>query len=116
MVLKDRIGLRHALIGLKTAFLKERNFRIHLFFTVIVLFLSCVLGLNKFEWIVILLVISLVLVTELLNSVIERLIDYFKPEYTWQAKEIKDISAGFVLITAIFAVLIGLIIFIPKIF
>lgn len=115
MGLKDRIGLKYAISGLKTAYSSENNFKIHLIFTLFIILFSLFLGLEKVEWLFVLLAISLVLITELINSVIERLVDYLKPEIAWQAKEIKDISAGFVLIAAIFAAIIGFIIFIPKI-
>lgn len=118
MVLKESnkgIGFKYAWAGLIVAFKQEINFRIHLFFTIIVLVLGILLQINKLEWLFIILSIALVIITELINSVVERLIDYLKPEKNQQAKEIKDISAGFVLIAAVIAITIGIIIFLPKI-
>jgi len=66
------------------------------------------------EWAAIILVIGFVLMAELFNSVIEKLIDYLKPEIHPAAKVIKDAAAGGVLIAAITAVIIGALIFIPK--
>lgn len=113
---KRGIGLRFALAGLKTALLTERNFRIHLMAMLLVLLLALFFDLSAIEWMVLFLTISMVLVTELLNSVIEVLIDYLRPEIHPEAKKIKDMSAAAVLITAIIAVIIGCIIFIPKLF
>lgn len=112
---KQGIGLKYAFAGLVIAFKQERNFRIHLFMTVIVIIVSLFLQINMCEWLFVLFAISLVIITELINSVIERLIDYLKPENNVNAKEIKDISASFVLIAVINAILVGLIIFMPKI-
>lgn len=113
---KGIIGLTYALNGLKEAFLRERNFRIHLYITVIVICFSIFFRLSLMEWMFILIMIHIVLICELINSLMERLIDYVKPEYHPQAKIIKDISAAVVLIAAIFSVIIGCMIFIPKIF
>lgn len=111
---KRGIGLQYALNGIKEAFLQERNFRIHLMAALVVLIASVYFQLDVIEWIIILLVIKVVLITELINSVIERLIDYLKPEIHPKAKVIKDMAASVVLIGAMFASIIGVIIFLPK--
>ncbi|MFA1820445.1 diacylglycerol kinase family protein [Virgibacillus oceani] len=115
--MKDKnraIGFSFAWNGLREAAKLEKNFRIHLIFTVIVIIAAFVLELSRLEWALIILVIGFVLVAELINTVIEKTIDYMKPEIHPTAKLIKDYAAGAVLITAITAVLIGVIIFIPK--
>ena len=112
---KHGIGLQFALNGLKEAFLQEKNFRIHIIATFLVLLVSFYLRLTAFEWLFVLFVIQLVFITELVNSVIERLIDYIKPELHPKAKIIKDMAAAIVLISVIFSVVTGLIIFLPKI-
>lgn len=112
---KKGIGLKYAWTGLIIAFKQEINFRIHLVFTVIVLLFSFILQIKKIEWLFVIFAIAIVIISELINSVVERLIDYLKPETHIQAKEIKDISASFVLIAVIIAGVTGLIIFLPKI-
>src|SRR5690625_3948092 len=111
---KDKIGLRFAWQGIIKVIREERNFQIHRIIGGLVVILSVIVQLNFLEWTIVLLTICLVLVMEMINTLIERLIDYFKPEQHEKAKHIKDIAAGSVLITAIFAAIIGLIIFIPK--
>lgn len=111
---KDKIGLKFAWRGLIKVIREERNFQIHLIIGGLVVIFGFIFRLNLIEWAIILLTICSVLVIEIINSLIERLIDYFKPEQHEKAKHIKDIAAGSVLITAIFAIVIGLIIFIPK--
>jgi len=112
---KKGIGFNFALNGLKEAMIRERNFRIHLCVAVIVLCISFYFKLTPSEWMFVLLAIYLVLMAELLNSLCERIIDYIKPEYHINAKIIKDMAAGVVLLTAIVSVIIGFIIFLPKI-
>src|SRR5690625_4668325 len=94
----------------------ERNFRIHIIVAIFVICGSIYLKLTPFEWLFVVMSIFLVLMAELINSNIERMIDYIKPEYHPQAKIIKDIAAGTVLLAAIFSIIVGLIIFIPKLF
>lgn len=112
---KNGIGLRYALNGLKEAFVREKNFRIHVSIAILVIITSAIFRLNQLEWVIILTFIHFVLIAELVNSVIERLIDYIKPELHPNAKIIKDMAAAIVLIAAITSVIVGLIIFIPKV-
>lgn len=116
--LKDKkrtIGFSYAWNGIKHVIRTERNFRIHLSAAFLVILAGIIFQLSQIEWAVILLVIGIVIILEMTNSAIEKLIDYLKPEIHPKAKIIKDISAGAVLISAITAATVGLIIFIPKI-
>lgn len=83
--------------------------------TVIVSTAGLVMQLNQVEWLFIVVAIGSVLVTECVNSAIEKMLDYLNPEIHPKAKIVKDLSAGAVLLCAIMAVVIGLIVFIPKI-
>ncbi|HLQ96412.1 MAG TPA: diacylglycerol kinase family protein [Pseudogracilibacillus sp.] len=112
---KRGIGLKHALNGVKEAFKKEKNFRIHIYVAVIIIFASIYFQLSKLEWIIVLFAIQSVFITELMNSIAERIIDYVKPAYHPKAKLIKDIAAAVVFITAVCSVIIGCLIFVPKI-
>jgi diacylglycerol kinase (ATP) len=73
-----------------------------------------IMHISATEWMFQLLAIALVLVAESLNTGIEKLADFIHPEYHKQIGRIKDISAGAAFFAAIFAVIIGLIIYIPK--
>jgi diacylglycerol kinase len=118
LALKDKnkkgVGLSFAWNGVIEALKHERNFQIHIIATVLVVVSGVGLQLSILEWTTIILVIGMVLVTELVNSAIEMLIDYLKPEIHPQAKIIKDIAAGAVLVSAIVATIIGILIFFPK--
>ena len=69
--------------------------------------------ITRTEWLVILLCFAMVLAAEAFNTAIERLVNLVSPDYHPIAGDVKDIAAGAVLICAIFAALIGLIIFVP---
>jgi undecaprenol kinase len=115
--LKDkqrRIGFSYAWNGIKEISKTEYNFRIHLIAAVFAIVAGFIFRLSNVEWAIIVLVIGLVLMAELINSVIEKMIDYLKPEIHPSAKIIKDVAAGVVLITAIIALIVGLLIFLPK--
>ncbi len=68
------------------------------------------------KWIVVFFAIGLVLVAEMLNTAIEKMIDYLKPDIHPEAKAIKDLAAGAVLVSALTAVAAGLFVFLPELF
>ncbi|KGR78533.1 diacylglycerol kinase family protein [Ureibacillus manganicus] len=103
----------YALEGIFTA-LKQQNMRIHFASMIIVIVAGIYTGISKFEWLIIILMISLVIGAEMINSAIESVVDLASKEYHPLAKQAKDIAAGAVLIFAICSVVVGLIIFLPK--
>lgn len=109
-------GFKYAYQGLAYAFGTQINFRVHVFAATAAILLGYFLGLDAAEWIWICSAILVVLIVELLNTAIEVLVDLVSPDYHPKAGIIKDVSAGAVLLTALFAVLVGLFIFVPKIF
>ncbi len=109
-------SFRYAFSGIRYAFLQERNFRFHLLISISIIILGFFYGLNYIEWAIIAFSIGLVLICEMINTLLEDLMDFVSPAYSEEVKVIKDISAGFVLISSLTAVVAGLLIFIPKIF
>jgi diacylglycerol kinase (ATP) len=107
-------GFGYALNGIWHATATQLNFRAHLVAAIIAIYAGYALHISKDEWLWITLCITMVLVAELFNTAIEFLVDLVSPEYNKKAGLIKDMSAGAVLITAIGALIIGLIIFVPK--
>ncbi len=93
----------------------QRNFRVQLVCFVLVTAAAFILRLSFTETAIIIFAGGLVLVGEMTNTGLEKLVDLIKPEYHPLAGRIKDISAGVVLVSSILAVIIGLIIFIPAI-
>ena len=110
-----RKSLRHATDGLNAIFRDERNFRNDLIIALLVIILGILLDISHFDWIAISLVISMVLVSEAMNSVIEAMCDTVSHEFKVNIKYAKDVSAGAVLLSAFVSVVIGLIVFIPYI-
>lgn len=109
-----RDSFRFAFEGVRTVFQEERNMRTHVLSSVLIIFVSLFLSLNKYEWLWILLVCFLVLVMEIWNTVIENIIDLVCPDYHPLAKKVKDMAAAAVLFTSVFSVVIGVIILLPK--
>lgn len=111
---KPLIGFAHAWYGVKKAINSERNLRLHVLASICVIAGGIIFRLSIIEWTVIILAIGLVLVAEFLNTAIEKMIDYVKPDIHPRAKEIKDIAAGAVLIASVIAAAVGVLIFIPE--
>lgn len=105
----------NALRGIIDFFKLERNGRIQGVVTVAVLIAAGVFHLSSIEWIVVLLCICAVLGAEMINSALEHVCDLVQRDYHPLIKKIKDVSAGAVLVASVISVIIGLIIFIPKI-
>lgn len=91
---------------------KERHFIFHLMAAIAVISCGFWQDLNKYEWLAISFAIAIVLLAEATNSAIEKLVDYISLEKSPQAKLIKDMGAGLVLIAAFTSIVIGLIVFI----
>lgn len=92
---------------------KEHNAWIHCAAIIAVTIAGIRFEITRTEWLVILLCFAMVLAAEAFNTAIERLVNLVSPDYHPIAGDVKDIAAGAVLICAIFAALIGLIIFVP---
>lgn len=104
-----------AFAGIKAAIIAERNMRIHIAISLLVLSASFWLSISTMEWLFILFAIGGMLALEMLNSAIERIVDLVTSDYHSLAKAAKDMAAGAVLVYAIMCVIIGVIIFLPKI-
>jgi diacylglycerol kinase len=105
----------HAFNGLKILLKEEHNARIHLVAAIIVVIAGFVLKISIIEWIAIVFAIGFVFTTEIINSSIENIADFISPEKHDKIKKIKDLAAAGVLIGAVTALIVGLIIFLPKI-
>ncbi len=103
-----------AFIGLLSAF-NDKSVLIQIVLGTLVLIVSFILKLEKIDFIVILICISCVITTEILNTAIEEICDMYTTSHNEKIKYIKDLSAGAVLFVSIVALVIGLIIFIPYI-
>jgi len=93
----------------------EASIKIQFAIAIIMTFVGFYFELSTTEWIIQILVIALIMAIEGINSAIEEIADFIHPEYHKKIGLIKDISAGAVFIFAIAAVIVGLIIYLPKI-
>lgn len=105
----------YAFKGIAYATTTQLNFRIHLGATVLAAAMGLFFRISGHEWLWIALCITIVLVAEIFNTMIEALTDMVSPGYNEKAGHIKDMSAGAVVIAAAFALIVGLVIFLPKI-
>ncbi len=104
-----------ALAGLRFL-MHENNAKFHLLITVIVLSAGFYLKISIIEWTIILILIGLILAAETFNTAVEKLCDFVSPQYHADIGKIKDLAAAAVLIVATVAAIIGIIIFLPKLF
>lgn len=102
----------HAIDGVMHLLTADSSYIKHLFAAVTVLAVGLAVGLTRMEWIVIILSIGLVLVSEAFNSALEALADKITTEYDSAIKLAKDIAAAGVLVGALTALVVGLIIFV----
>lgn len=107
-------SFRYAGKGLLYTFRHEQNFRIQIFFSVVVIFGMFLFDLSIAEKIVVLMLITLVLILELLNTAIEKFMDLLKPRLHEYVEIIKDVMAAAVLIASLASIIIGSIIFVPH--
>jgi diacylglycerol kinase len=105
----------YALRGLVKAWREEQNLQIQSVAAVFAVFLGFYFGISALEWALLTVSIALVLLMELINSGVERICDLVKPRVHDYVKEIKDIMAAAVMLSAISSVAVGLIIFWPHI-
>ena len=104
----------YAFEGIKTACKTEQNFLFDALFAVLTIIIGFILKLSVVEFSIVLIAIGLVISLELINTAIEYTVDMAMPEIHPLAKAAKDIASGAVLISAILALIVGLIIYLPK--
>jgi diacylglycerol kinase len=111
---KHTISFINAFKGIWTALITQSNIRIHFVIGSVVLFGAAYFRLPIVEIMILVLTISVVIVAEMINTAMEFMCDAVTLEHNENIKWAKDVSAGAVLMAAIFAALIGLMIFVPK--
>ncbi len=106
-------SLRNALSGWRYLFVSQQNFRIQVFFGLMVFITAWLLKVKRQDWLVLLLLVTMVLVLETLNTVFEFFLDMVKPKINSYVKMFKDMLAAMVLLASLAAGIIGIIIFYP---
>ena len=108
-------SFKYAFAGIVQLIKEEHNARIHCVVAIITIIAGFILSIQPHEWLAIAICIGAVLAAEGFNTAVEALADRITKESDNAIKKAKDVAAGAVLITAVAAVAVGLIIFVPKI-
>ena len=107
-------SFHYAFAGVAYLLWTQRNAKIHSALGLAAAGMGLLLGIDRYEWLALLLTITIVIAAEGVNTAIEAAVDLVSPEYHPLAKIAKDVSAGTVLITAIASVIIGMVLFLPH--
>lgn len=99
--------------GLADFFKREVHGRLHLMAASIVVALAAFIDVSKWDWLVLLVFITLVIALEMVNSALEELTDLASPEFSVQAARVKDLAAGAVLWASLMALVVAIIVFVP---
>ena len=107
-------SFQYAFAGIWYTLRTQRNAQIHFSIALLIFILGLTLGLTSTEWAIIILTMGFVLVAEMMNTVAEAAMDYMTAEFHPQVKIVKDVAAGAVLLSAITALVVGLLILGPP--
>lgn len=105
----------HAFRGVRICIATTPNLIIHFVITFLVIIAGFYFKVSEFEWIALVFAIGFVIVTEVFNTAFEIDINLTSPEYHPYARDTKDVAAGAVLLAVIFAIMVGIIVFLPKV-
>lgn len=108
-------SLKNALNGIKFVWQYGNNIKIQAVFGIFAIIIGIILNLSKIELLILILTIFTVLICEVFNTAIEKLVDLYTLEYNEIAKIVKDVAAGAVTLSSIMSIIIGIILFLPKI-
>lgn len=108
-------SFNYAVAGVIQALKTEPNMKIHFIVAFLVLFMSLFFNFNRIEMLILFFTITMVIVSEMLNTAIEKAVDLITKEYHPVAKIVKDIAAGAVLISALNAIVVGYLLFFERI-
>ena len=108
-------SISFALNGIQKGFSKEKHFKVHSFFAVVVIISGIFFNVSTNEWVLLLICIGTVVSAELINTAIEELCNIICTEAHPGIKLVKDLAAAAVLVVVVSAAISGLVIFIPKI-
>ncbi len=104
-------SFKNAVCGIYKAFLSEKNLRFHFMIANLIVIFAYFFRISRVEWAILIFAIALMFFSELINTALENAVDTATKEYSATAKLAKDISAGAVLVAALFSVIIGFILF-----
>ncbi|MBI3972345.1 MAG: diacylglycerol kinase family protein [Chloroflexi bacterium] len=112
---EERLSFGYAFQGLRYSWRTQRHLRIHAGIAALVAGAGLIFSIGAAESAALLALIALVAALELLNTVVEVVVDLITPDFHPKGKIAKDVSAAAVLVAAIGAVLVGAVVFVPRI-
>ncbi len=101
--------------GIRYVLKTQPNMRIHCIAAALAIAAGFFFGISKSEWLAIVIVIGFVMILEVINTAVESLVDLYTEDFNHLAKVAKDTAAGAVMLMAVVSVVVGLIIFLPKV-
>ncbi len=107
-------SFQYAFEGVIQFFRTEHNAWLHLLATIGVIIMALIVGVTQTEAIALIIAVAFVWISEMFNTGIEKAMDIISKEYNPKIKLIKDLCAGAVLVASLAALLIGLVVFVPK--
>ncbi len=110
-----KMALKNSMSGIEYTIKTQRNLKIQVICAIVAILLAVILKLTLIEWMILWMVIGSVLLAEIVNTAIEVMLDLYTQEYNETIKITKDIASGAVLISSMVSVIIGGILFLPKI-
>lgn len=115
-LLQERLNsFKYAINGVRLLFTTQVHGKFHLFFGLFVIVAGFFFDISTTEWCLVTLSIAMVIGAEAFNTALEKLTDLVSPDYHTLAGQAKDLAAGAVLICALGTLVIGFIIFLPKV-
>jgi len=111
---KFKKSMKYALRGLKRIFKEEQSFRVQLVTGLVIIVMACYFPLANWERVALVMMVSLVLILEVINSMFEKMIDVLKPRVHHYVETIKDMMAGAVLLASLAAIVVGILILLPH--
>lgn len=109
-------SFKYAFCGIAQSFKTERNMKIHILIMILVIIAGFVYKISPMEWVICIILFAFVISAELMNTAIETVVDMITKQKREDARIAKDVAAGAVLVSAIAAGIVGILIFLPKIF
>lgn len=107
-------SFNYAVSGIITAIKTEKSMRLHYIIAVLVLLSSLFFDFNRTEFLLLLFAVSLVVISEMINTAIERTIDLITKDFHPLARLVKDVAAGAVLIATINSLIVGYLLFFER--
>jgi diacylglycerol kinase len=107
-------SFRYALAGFGHILRKHQNIRFHILMAIAAVILAYILNVSYLEYLFVLITIFFVIICEMMNTAIEEMTDLITKEHRREAMIAKDVAAAAVFLAAIFAIIVGLMIFLPR--